>query len=57
MNEIVLKPFASRLRRFSVGDSVSEADDFAPLTYGSLKMRHFIGTPPKEASSKKPKDD
>lgn len=45
--EVVLKPFNSVNRRFSEGDVVHADDDFAPLTYGSLKQRHFIGDPKK----------
>lgn len=53
MSHQVLKPFASTLRRFAVGASVSEADDLAPHTIESLQAAGVLagGKAPAEVAA------
>lgn len=43
LTNIVLKSFNSTLRRFPLGATVSDSDDFTPHSYEDLKTRGFIG--------------
>lgn len=51
----VLKPFTTRTRRISAGETITEADDLLPHTIESLVTGKFIEAPANTTDQKRRK--